>query len=116
MRETVCGKNRERPSVEELVEDDSSTMMATAYSGNDVIRSLQKSKQKAPAKTKDSKKKVDAVTLVLGPPLRSPTPVVVFTGGAEGVAGDSAGPASGADSGPGAGMADVPLPTPRPRR
>ncbi|HOV05219.1 MAG TPA: D-alanyl-D-alanine carboxypeptidase family protein [Kaistiaceae bacterium] len=111
MRETVCGKNRVRPSIEDLVEDEATPTMASAYSSNDVLRALQKTKEKAPAaKTKNGKEqKVDGVTVVLGPPLRSPTPVQVFVGGADGVSGTTVDVAATAD-------ADVPLPRPRPNR
>ena len=85
MRPIICGKNRQRPGLDELVEDDDSNgfQMATAYASNDVLRALHKSKSGPDLSDKAKGKKQDPLTVLIGPPIYAKQPVQVFTGGAD---------------------------------
>ncbi|MCC2113726.1 MAG: serine hydrolase [Hyphomicrobiales bacterium] len=89
LRPAICGKNRQRPGVEDLLADAdepefsaASAFQSTRGADRDLfrIRSSSKTKKK---KAKADNKKEDPYTLIVGPIIRNPAPVVVSIGGVD---------------------------------
>ena len=88
LRPIICGKNRQRPGIAELIGEPKKPKfnIASAFSADrdgdrDLVRIYSSGDRDRGKKT--GKKKEDPYTLLVGPLLRNPVPVRVFTGGVD---------------------------------